>query len=1199
MISLNEAFENELYYEYLKDPNSVSQSWREYFAQKTGKELEFDRIQKEQIQSDNKIERIPSRNDKEEIRKSIKDYAVKQYEIADPLPSVLAKVAENMEESLNVPTATSYRSIPVIALEENRRIINNYLSKNFKRKVSFTHIIAWAVVKALIRYPNMNSAYAMLNQKPHRLIRKSINFGVAIDITRRDGTRMLMVPNIKDADKINFSQFIEEYETLVYKARNNKLEVNDLIDTTVSLTNPGMIGTTYSAPRLMQGQGLIVGIGAIEYPPELQAIKPNSLSELAISKVVTLSSTYDHRIIQGAESAEFLAYLHKILLGGDRFYEQIFYSLEVPFEPFKWEVDKLINHSEKEDYTEKTSHVMQMINAYRVRGHLLASTNPLGREVYYYPELDPSHYGFTIWDLNRVFHVDDAWEKNNMPLRDVIELLRDSYCSQSSIEFMHIQNFERKEWIKKYFENARSNYNIPKEKQITILKKLAQAELFENFMHTKFVGTKRFSLEGGETLVTLMDELLSNSAEDEINSVVIGMAHRGRLNVVANNLGKDLQKIFREFEGDLDDESYAGSGDVKYHLGYTGKYSNNEKEIDVILAANPSHLEIVNPVVEGIARALSNQIQDAEYHKVMPILIHGDSSFAGQGIVMETLNLSELEGYKTGGTIHIIVNNQIGFTTTSEESRSTYYTTDIAKMIQAPILHVNGSNPEAVAWVANFAFKYRQKFHSDIVIDLLCYRKYGHNEADEPSYTQPLLYKKIRAMEPISKVYAKRLTQAKIISQADADKVYSEITNYLENEFTKHKENQREFIFQGFSIENKPKLLLSQVKTSINEGLIKEITEKITKYPPKFNINPKVKSLLERRYKMVFGEKTSIDWAMAEAIAFGSILSEMKDVRLSGQDSRRGTFSQRHSVLIDFLNEDIYIPLNHIQEKQGKFRVFDSPLSEYAVLGFEYGYSLIEKQGLTLWEAQFGDFANNAIPVVDQYLSCGESKWGQFSNLVMLLPHSYDGQGPEHSSARPERYLQLCSDENMFVANLSTPANYFHSLRRQTMLQKRVPLIIMTPKGLLRHPLAVSSINEFTEKEFHTVFDDSTIQEPKSVKKIIFHTGKIYYELLAEKNKRNINDIALIRIEQLYPLDYDKINLIFEKYSNAEKFIWFQEEPRNQGYWNYIALEFENILNNSKKIQYVGRPSSPATATGSAKVHLAEQATIINNVFDI
>jgi 2-oxoglutarate dehydrogenase E1 component len=1199
MISLNEAFENELYYEYLKDPNSVSQSWRDYFAQRTGSDLDLNKRKSEQSQNQNTGFKPNEQNNKEEIRKKLKEYNVKHYEIADPLPSVLAKVAENMEESLNVPTATSYRSIPVIALEENRRIINNYLEKNFKRKVSFTHIIAWAVVKALIRYPNMNSAFTLINQKPHRLIRKSVNFGVAIDITRRDGTRMLMVPNIKDADKINFSQFIDEYDSLVNKARNNKLEVSDLVDTTVSLTNPGMIGTTYSAPRLMEGQGLIVGIGAIEYPPEIQAIKSSSISELAISKVVTLSSTYDHRIIQGAESAEFLAYLFKILLGGDRFYEQLFYSLEVPFEPFKWEKDKLLNHSEKEDYAEKTSHVMQMINAYRVRGHLLASTNPLGREVYYYPELDPAHYGFTIWDLNRVFHVDDAWQQNNMPLRDVLELLRDSYCSQSSIEFMHIQNFERKEWIKKFFENARSNYNIPKNKQISILKNLAKAELFENFMHTKFVGTKRFSLEGGETLVTLMDELLQNSVDVDINSVVIGMAHRGRLNVVANNLGKDLQKIFKEFEGDLDEDTYSGSGDVKYHLGYQGVYSNNGKEVDVILAANPSHLEIVNPVVEGIARAISNKIDDTEYHKVMPILIHGDSSFAGQGVVMETLNLSELEGYKTGGTIHIIVNNQIGFTTTSEESRSTYYSTDIAKMIQAPILHVNGANPEAVAWVANFAFQYRQTFHSDIVIDLLCYRKYGHNEADEPSYTQPLLYKKIRAMEPISKVYAKRLIQAKVISQTDADKIYVDITNNLENEFTKHKENKREFIFQGFLNESKPKVLLKQIKTSIYEDLIKNITEKITKYPTKFNINPKVKSLLEKRYKMVFNEKTMIDWAMAEALAFGSILSEMKDVRLSGQDSRRGTFSQRHSVLVDFLNEDLYVPLNHIQENQGRFRVFDSPLSEYAVLGFEYGYSLIEKQGLTIWEAQFGDFANNAIPVVDQYLSCGESKWGQFSNLVMLLPHSYDGQGPEHSSARPERYLQLCADENMFVANLSTPANYFHFLRRQTLLEKRVPLIIMTPKGLLRHPLAVSSISEFTENDFLTVIDDSTIQEPKNVKKIIFHTGKIYYELLAERNKRNMANVALVRIEQLYPLDYNKINQILEKYPNCENYIWFQEEPKNQGYWNYIALEFENLMNNSKKIQYVGRPSSPATATGSAKVHLAEQASIIEIVLSL
>lgn len=1199
MISPNEAFENELYFDYLKDPNSVSPVWREYFANKYGGiSKTFTKNDVSNFQTNN-FENDSEYVKREEIRKSVSEYKTKHFEFADPLPSVMAKIAVNMEESLEVPTATSYREIPIKVLDENRRIINNHLSKNYKTKVSFTHIIAWAVVKSLIKFPNMNSAFAYLNAKPHRIIRKAINFGIAIDTTRKDGSRMLMVPNIKDSDKITFSQFLDKYDLLVSKTRNNRLDVNDLIDSTVSLTNPGMIGTTYSSPRLMKGQGLIVGIGSIEFPSEFRAVHPSILSELAVSKVVTLSSTYDHRIIQGAESAEFLQYLDRLLTGNERFYEQIFYSLDIPFEPFKWSSDNLTSLNHKDDLAEKNSHIMQMINAYRVRGHLLASTNPLGRVAYYYPELDPNFYGFTLWDLDRVFHVDDAWEKNNMNLRDVLELLRDSYCSQSSIEFMHIQATERKEWIKKYFENARSNYNIPKEEKLNLLKKVLEAEIFENFMHTKFIGTKRFSLEGGETLIPIMDKLINNSGKAGLDSIVIGMAHRGRLNVVANIMKKDIQVIFKEFEGDPESESYTGSGDVKYHLGYKNTFKIDNSELNVILASNPSHLEIVDPVVEGMARAICNKIKDKEYKKVLPILIHGDSSFAGQGVVMETLNLSELDGYKTGGTIHIIVNNQIGFTTNSDDSRSTYYSTDIAKMIQAPILHVNGNNPEAVSWVADFAFKYRQKFNSDIVIDLLCYRKYGHNEADEPTYTQPLLYKKIRAMEPISKIYANQLVQAKLIKDSEYEEIKKSVLDFLENEHQKYKSTEKQYVFPGFNKGIPQSILTKEIDTTVSEEIIKHITEKITQYPNRFNLNPKVKTLLDKRNKMVFAEKTAIDWAMGEALAFGSILIDGREIRFTGQDSQRGTFSQRHAILVDFLNEDLYIPLNNISDQQARFRIFDSPLSEYAVLGFEYGYSLIEDKGLTLWEAQFGDFANNAIPVVDQFLSCGESKWGQYSNVVMLLPHSYDGQGPEHSSARPERYLQLCAEENMIVANITTPANYFHALRRQVYMEKRVPLILMTPKGLLRHPQAVSEIRDFTDISFSTIYDDFSISDPNKIEKLIFHTGKIYYELLAERYKKNIENTALIRFEQIYPLDEEKLKSIISKYPNATKYIWFQEEPKNQGYWYHLAFQLQENLSNGFKVQYCGRPASPATATGSAKVHLAEQETILNDVFKL
>lgn len=1198
MVSPNEAYINELYFEYLKDPNSVSQNWRDYFSSnKQNLPLTENKPANPSIidvKTTKKAEEIVN------VLHQTGSYQLKKFEIAEPLTSLQTKIVGNMEESLSVPTATSYRTIPIKVLDENRRIINNHLSKNYQKKISFTHIIAWAIVKALTRYPNLNSSIATINNKPHRLIRKTVNFGIAIDLTKNDGSRMLLVPNIKDADKLDIRQFIYEYDLLISKARSNKLDLNDLTESTVTLTNPGMIGTAYSAPRLMQGQGCIIGIGSIDYPMEFQAVRPSELSKLAISKVVTISNTYDHRIIQGAESAEFLAYIHKLLLGEENFYDQIFYSLKVPFEAFRWTNDIEEIPSKKQEFAEKTAHINQMINAYRVRGHLLASTNPLGQAVYYYPELDPSYYGLTIWDLDRVFHVDDEWENNNMTLRDTLELLRDSYCGQSSIEFMHIQDYNRKNWIKKYFENSRGNYKFTKDEKINLLKKIIKAETFENFLHTKFIGTKRFSLEGAETLIVMMDNLLQNSADNSLNSVVIGMAHRGRLNVLANVLNKSLFKIFREFEGDFDDDNYQGSGDVKYHLGYEGEFiSEKNNKINVHLAANPSHLEMVDPVVEGIARALCNKTHDTEYKKVLPILVHGDASFAGQGVVMETLNLSELEGYKTGGTIHIVVNNQIGFTTNADESRSTYYCTDIAKMVQAPILHVNGNDPEAIRWVADFAFRYRQEFNSDIVIDLLCYRKYGHNEADEPTYTQPLLYKKIKQLPPISRFYANRLIDAKLIFPDELEKLYSYTYDLFEKELEQFKKNNISSQIKLTTQESPiPDFFFEySYVPKISENVLKHISEVITKIPNRFNINPKVKSLLEKRYKMVFSEQTAIDWGMAEHLAFGSILMDNRDVRITGQDSQRGTFSHRHGVLIDFRHEDQYIPLNHLTEQQGRFRIFDSPLSEYAVVGFEYGYSLIEKEGLTIWEAQFGDFANNAIPIVDQYLSCGETKWGQFSNLTLFLPHSYDGQGPEHSSARPERYLQLCSEGNMIVANITSPANFYHLLRRQVYLPKRVPLIVFTPKGLLRHPLATSKLEEFTEKNFQTIIDENN-PDKSNIEKLVFLTGKIYYDVLQELKKQKISNIALVRIEQLYPLDINTIKSIIQKYKNAKKIVWMQEEPKNQGYWNYVFMEFQDFLPEIR-LNYIGRPSSPATATGSSKIHTAEQEYIIKQLIEL
>lgn len=1185
MISPNAAFAEQLYYNYLQDPDSVPKEWKDYFEQS-------DRKQPEEVKRD--FSPLPQ---EKRIHKKVTSAVItlNKGDVLEPLESIPALMAQNMEDSLEVPSASSVRTMPVKALDENRRIINKYLAKMKRPNVSFTHIIAWALVKSLKKYPRLNDTIDIIDGKYNRIKRNNINIGLAVDITKKDGTRLLLVPNVKNADTMTFDEFITNFQILVDKTRSNNISPDDLLGTSVTLTNPGMIGTTHSSPRLMRGQGLIVAVGAINYPPEFSAVRPDVLTSLAVSKVVTVSNTYDHRIIQGAESAEFLQYMNELLIGEHQFYDQMFAQLRIPFEPVRWKIDVTGVYRQEsitvdKSFIEKNAHVMLLINAYRVRGHLLASTNPLGLVSYYYPELDPAHYGFTIWDLDRYFHADDAWENNEMTLRDIIELIRETYCGPIGIEFMHIQDPIKKEWIKRRLESSRSTTNFTREEKLRILKKLIDAEEFENFLHTKFVGHKRFSLEGGESMIVLIDKIMELSADYPLSYISMGMAHRGRLNVIANIFNTPLEKIFDEFEDLIDYSIYEGSGDVKYHLGTEGEYvSTSNNNIPIKLAANPSHLELVNPVVQGMARALDNMIGDTSYTKTLPILVHGDAAFAGQGIVAETLNLSELEAYKTGGTIHIIVNNQIGFTTTVEEARSTVYATDIAKMIQVPIIHVNGNDPEAVRTAATFAFEYRSKFHNDVIIDLLCYRKYGHNEGDEPSYTQPLLYKKIKSMEPISRIYQSELIKQGVITKEVSDQIYRDKIQKFYDVYSARQAVKTSKFSPSKLYKN---VILKKYNTRVNDTTIQKISKAVSSYPNGFNVNPKLKRLLEKRQEMTSSNTAKIDWAMAEALAFGSILLDNKEIRMTGQDSRRGTFSQRHAVLVDMVNEEIFIPLNHIDKNQSRLRLFDSPLSELAVLGYEYGYSVIAKDSLTLWEAQFGDFSNMAQPIVDQFITCAEAKWGQLSNLVMLLPHSYDGQGPEHSSARLERYLQLCADENMIVCNLSTPAQYFHALRRQTLFEYNKPLVIMTPKSMLRHPLAVSSVADLTNDDFNEIIDDN-ISKRETINRILLCTGKVYYELLEAVQKSENNNIAIIRIEQLYPLHTELLTNILRNYENAQEIVWVQEEPHNMGSWNYLYPLLKNIILSNQKLLYSGRKQRPATATGSARKHNMEQSDII------
>jgi 2-oxoglutarate dehydrogenase E1 component len=1203
MLTPNSAYIDDLYADFLHDPNSVGEEWRAYFQAR--KDATIQSMGKNDLTPfDDMIEVMPDPEPvKTETKKESPQAAplrattipLSSTDIPEQLSSIGSKIAANMSQSLNVPTATSFRVIPVKALEENRRLINRHLEKNHKRKVSYTHILSWALVKALVKYPHMNDTFSIIDGIPHRIKRASVNIGLAVDVTRKDGSRMLVVPSIKNAQLLTFTEFCAHYDGLIAKARTNKLSVDELTGASISLTNPGTIGTVSSVPRLMEGQGLIIATGSIEYPAEFQAVMPDVLSTLAISKVLTITSTYDHRIIQGAESGEFLAYVHKLVLGEEHFYDQIFANLHIPFEPVRWQKDNRINPFMSQDELEsldKEARVAQLINAYRVRGHFLADVNPLGLQSYYYPELDPAAYGFTIWDLDREFDTGGIGGINRATLRDIIDILHDTYCGKLGIEYMHVQDPVKERFIQKWIEPTRFSYPFSKEQRLHIYRHLTKAEQFEQYLHTKYLGSKRFSLEGGETTITFLEKTLELSSLDSIRGVVIGMAHRGRLNVLANILNKPYDKIFDEFEGHYDPNSFEGSGDVKYHLGATGIYTSRTGEkVSVMLAPNPSHLEAVNPVVEGMARALDDMINDTDCDSHLPILVHGDAAFAGQGVVPETLNLSRLSGYKTGGTIHVIINNQIGFTTSPDDGRSTPYSSDIAKMLQVPIIHVNGDDPEAVRIAAMFAFEYRQKFNDDVIVDLFCYRKYGHNETDEPSYTQPLLYKKIKAQVPVRLKYGHALQVGGIFSEDELNAIVSEVKDELNSAFSARNSTQVRIPnpYAGADVR-------ATVHTKVEPHILHAIAKAISTIPQGFTANPKVIDLLNKRSHMLETDQPAIDWAMGEALAFGSLLLEGHDIRMSGQDCGRGTFSHRHAILRDFKTEKELVLLNSLSSEQGKLRIFNSPLSEEAVLGFEFGYSTILANGLTLWEAQFGDFVNGAQVVIDQFISSSEAKWGQHSNLTLLLPHGFEGQGPEHSSARLERFLQMCAENNMFVCNFTTPAQYFHALRRQVKGPYRKPMIVMSPKEILRKPISI--LSDFLVPTFREILNDDTVVNPTSVEKVLLCSGKVYYDLIAERAKlQKEQSVAIVRVEQLYPFRDDIARDILAAYSSAKQISWVQEEPKNQGSWFFMAPRLVEILGQGQSLSYVGRPEAASPATGYGKKHEYEKQQFLAQAF--
>ena len=1140
------------------------------------------------------------------------------------LKGAAARTAKNMDDSLSMPTATSARAVPAKVLIENRAVINSHLARTRGGKVSFTHLIGWAVVESLTEMPSMNVSYGVDEAgKPVLHEPAHVAFGLAIDVPGADGQRRLLVPSIKQADLMDLSQFVKAYEALVAKARENKLDLDDFRGTTVTLTNPGMIGTLHSVPRLMPGQGLIVGVGSMDYPAAFAGASPDTLARQGIGKVVTLTSTYDHRVIQGAASGEFLRLVERKLLGLDGFWNRAFESLRIPLEPVAWVRDTTYD---PELETGKPARVAELIHAYRQRGHLAADNDPLTYRLRRHPDLDITSYGLSLWDLDRSFPTRGLGGRDRATLREILRMLRDAYCRTVGVEYMHIQDPAQRTWWQERLE--RDWEDIGDEERRRILTKLEQAEAFETFLQTKYVGQKRFSLEGGESLIVALDRLLDAAAHDGLDEVVIGMAHRGRLNVLTNIAGKSYGQVFDEFEGNGVIEG-AGTGDVKYHLGTVGVFSGTDGvSTRVSLAANPSHLETVDGVVEGIVRAKQDRIGLGEKgYTVMPVLVHGDAAFAGQGVVYETLNMSQLPAYRTGGTVHVIVNNQIGFTTGSASARSTIYATDLAKGLQVPIFHVNADDPETVARTARHAYEYRRTFHKDVIIDLICYRRRGHNEGDDPSMTQPLMYRLIDSLDSTRGVYTAALVGRGDITPQEAQEIAKSYQDELERVFTEARiqvtggtgsdgaGDASDTSTQDLSDPTKVGVPLSSLEiphsqragtgmmlgwtSAVPRDVVERIGDAQVAWPESFTVHPKLQAMLSKRREAT--REGGIDWGLGELIALGSLLMEGVPIRLAGEDARRATFAQRHAVLHDHTSGQEWTPLSFLTPDQAPLEIYDSLLSEYAALAFEYGYSVERPEGLTMWEAQFGDFANGAQSVIDEYVTSAAQKWGQRSGLVMLLPHGQEGQGPDHSSARIERYLQMCAQDNMLVAQPSTPASYFHLLREHTYTRPRRPLIVFTPKQLLRLKAACSPVEDFTSGTFQPVIgevDDAVLAtaQDQGVDRVLLCSGRVYYDLLAHRTKTGDTSTAIVRLEQLYPLESSAIAEALAPFSGAE-LVWVQDEPANQGMWPYLALNLPTDLTGGVLPTLVSRPEAAAPAVGTAGLHRAQQEEILRQAF--
>jgi 2-oxoglutarate dehydrogenase E1 component len=1189
----------ELYDRYLQDPASVAESWREFFS-------DYQRGP-----------RVTARATTTEATATATGAPARppatQMEGSVALRGAALLIATNMQASLAVPTATSVRTVPGRLLEINRGLINDHLSRTTGAKVSFTHLIAFAVLRGLEAIPALNSSFVDTAGEqrsiPSVVHHEHVGLGLAVDVERPDGSRTLMVPVIKAADTLDFEAFLVAYEDLVRRVHGSTATADDFAGATVTITNPGTLGTVQSVPRLMPGQGAIVGVGALGWPAGFEAADPKAMAELGVGRVLTLTSTYDHRIIQGAQSGLFLRHVDECLRGDHGFYDRIFADLGVPFEPARWSRDHHGADVRERGDALREVRVQQLINMYRVRGHLGAHLDPLDAEPpALYPELDLAYYGLSIWDLGRTFVCDGLAGREEATLEEILSILRNAYCRSMGVEYMHIQDPTQKAWVQQHVEGVSDAPSVDEQRRL--LDRLGAAEVFERFLHTRYVGQKRFGLEGAESAIVMLDTLLDAAAQSGVDDAVLGMAHRGRLNVLANVVGKSYGEIFSEFEGNLDPESVQGSGDVKYHKGATGIFKGaSGATLRVAMVSNPSHLEAVDPVVEGVARAKQDLVlapSDGTHpevplagHPVLAVLVHGDAAFAGQGVVAETLNLSGLSGYRTGGTVHLVINNQVGFTTAPAAARTSYYATDVAKMVQSPIFHVNGDDPEACARAMRLAFEFREAFSKDVVVDLVCYRRHGHNEGDDPSYTQPLMYKVIDAKRSVRKLYTEALVRRGDLTIEEAEQALDDFNSKLQTVLDEVRE--------------RPVPVLGPVRapvvpvdppappTGVDRSVLERVAASTTTVPEGFTTHPKLGRQFAARNEQVAAGQ--VDWALAEALAIGSLLLDGTDVRLVGQDTRRGTFSQRHAALVDYETGEEYVPLCHLEAAQGRFTVRDTLLSEYAALGFEYGYSVERPETLVAWEAQFGDFVNGAEIIIDNFLVAAEDKWGQAASLVLLLPHGYEGQGPEHSSGRIERFLSLCARNNLRVAMPSTAAQYFHLLRAQVRRSRATPLICFTPKSLLRAPATRSPLEALEVGAFAPVLDDAAVSDPSAVRTLVLSCGKVAHEALARRDELVASGAvgrdaaAVVRVEQLYPWPVAEVAAVLARYPGATDVCWLQEEPENMGPWPFVHHQLHRDLREHDRLRHVARAESASPATGSAHVHEAEQADLLERAF--